>query len=73
MWGSVAQDHHYWSVGVHPLRGAEVVEAVIGDDVCEIVLWKQESPVHEVLNSNIRLLPKTNVYRAIKLVIMAAL
>jgi hypothetical protein len=53
MGGSVAQDHHHWSVGVHPLGRAEVVDAVIGDDVCEIVLWKQESPDHENLNCNI--------------------
>lgn len=38
----VAQDHHDGAVGVHPLRRAEVVDAFVGDDVGEVVLWREQ-------------------------------
>lgn len=34
----VAQDHHDGAVGVHSLGRAEVVNALVGDDVGEVVL-----------------------------------
>lgn len=41
MWGYVAQDHHDRTVRVHPLGHTEVVDAVVGDDVCQVVLWSE--------------------------------
>ena len=38
MGGSVAQDHENGPMGVHPLRRPEVVNAVICDQVCQVVL-----------------------------------
>lgn len=37
--GSMTQDHHDGPVGVHLLRHAEVVDAVVGDDIRQVVLW----------------------------------
>lgn len=34
----MAQDHHDGTVRVHPLGHTEVVDAVVGDDVCQVVL-----------------------------------
>lgn len=34
----VADDHHDGSVGVYPLRHPEVINALISDEVCEVVL-----------------------------------
>lgn len=34
----VAQDHHHRAVRVHSLRHTEVVDAVVGNDVCQVVL-----------------------------------
>lgn len=42
MRGDVAQDHHDGAVRVHSLRRAEVVNALIGDDVGEVVLWREQ-------------------------------
>lgn len=39
--GNMAQDHHDRTVRVHPLGHAEVVDAVIGNDVCQVVLWSR--------------------------------
>lgn len=36
--GNVAQHHHDRPVGIHPLGHAEVVDTVVGDDVCQVVL-----------------------------------
>lgn len=36
--GHVAQHHHHRPVGIHPLGHAEVVDAVVGDDVRQVVL-----------------------------------
>lgn len=38
MGGSVADDHHDWTVGVDPLGRAEEINAVVGDQVSEVVL-----------------------------------
>ncbi len=38
---NMAQDHHDGTVRVHPLRHAEVVDAVVGNDVCQVVLWSE--------------------------------
>ena len=38
MGGSVAHDHENGPMGVHPLRRPEVVNAVICDQVCQVVL-----------------------------------
>lgn len=35
----MTQDHHYRAVRVHPLGHTEIVDAVIGNDVCQVVLW----------------------------------
>lgn len=43
----VAQDHHDGAVGVHSLGRAEVVNALIGDDVGEVVLWGESRAVRE--------------------------
>ena len=37
----MAQDHHDRTVRVHLLRHPEVVNAVIGDDICQVVLWNR--------------------------------
>lgn len=42
----VTDDHHDRTVGIHPLGHAEKVDAVVGDQICEIVLDK-ESKYHE--------------------------
>lgn len=39
----MAQDHHDRAVRVHSLRHAEVVDAVIGNDVCQVVLWREHT------------------------------
>lgn len=40
--GSVADDHHDGTVGVDPLGSAEEIDAVIGDQVREVVLVRRE-------------------------------
>lgn len=40
--GSVADDHHDRTVGVDPLGRAEEVNAVVGDQVREVVLGRRE-------------------------------
>lgn len=37
----MAQDHHDGPVRVHPLGHTEVVDAVIGDDVCQVILQRK--------------------------------
>lgn len=44
----MTDDHHDRAVRVHPLGHAEKVDAVIGDQICEIVLDK-ESKYHEYI------------------------
>lgn len=39
----MAQDHHDRAVRVHSLRHAEVIDAVVGDDVCQVVLWREQT------------------------------
>lgn len=39
----MAQDHHDRTVRVHPLRHAEVVDAVVGNDVCQVILWIEQT------------------------------
>lgn len=39
----MAQDHHDRTVRVHPLRHTEVVNAVVGNDVCQVVLWSEQT------------------------------
>ncbi len=46
MRGSVTDDHHDGTVRVHPLGHAEKVDAVVGDQICEVVLEK-ESKYHK--------------------------
>lgn len=38
MWGSMADHHHYRSMGIYPLGHFEIINAVVSDQVCEIVL-----------------------------------
>lgn len=38
VWGHVAQHHHHRPVGIHLLGHAEVVDAVVGNDVRQVVL-----------------------------------
>lgn len=40
--GGVADDHHDGTVGVDPFGRAEKIDAVIGDQVCEVVLVPRE-------------------------------
>lgn len=40
---NVAQDHHDRTVRVHPFRHTKVVDAVVGDDVCQVVLWSERT------------------------------
>lgn len=42
----MTDDHHDRTVGIHPLGHAEKVDAVVGDQICEIVLDK-ERKCHE--------------------------
>lgn len=42
----MTDDHHNRTVRVHPFGHAEKVDAVVGDQICEIVLEK-ESKQHE--------------------------
>lgn len=44
--GRVTDDHHDRTVRVHPLGRAEKVDAVVGDQICEVVLDK-EGKYHE--------------------------
>lgn len=39
----MAQDHHDRTLRVHPLRHTEVIDAVIGNDVCQVVLWSEQT------------------------------
>lgn len=39
----MAQDHHHGTVRVHPLRHAEVVDAVVGNDICQVVLGSEQT------------------------------
>lgn len=39
----MTQDHHDGTVRVHPLRHAEVVDAVVGYDVRQVVLWNMQT------------------------------
>lgn len=39
----VAQDHHDGPVRIHPLGHAEVVGAVVGNDVCQVVLRSEQT------------------------------
>ena len=43
--GSVTDDHHDGTVRVHLLGDAEKVGAVVGDQICEIVLERREKPL----------------------------
>lgn len=50
MRSSVTDNHHDRTVRVHPFGHAEKVDAVVGDQICEIVLEKKtdrESKYHE--------------------------
>lgn len=38
----MTDDHHHRPMRVHPLGHAEIVDAVVGDQICEIVLKKAE-------------------------------
>lgn len=38
MGSRVTDHHHYRSMGIHPLRRFEIIDAVISDQICEIVL-----------------------------------
>ena len=38
----MAHHHQHWPVGVHLLGGAEVVDAVSGDEVRQVVLGRKE-------------------------------
>lgn len=40
-------DHHHRTVRVHPLGHAEKVDAVVGDQICEIVLEKRANTVNK--------------------------
>lgn len=37
--GCVTNDHHDGTVRKHPLGNAEKVDAIVGDQICEVVLW----------------------------------
>lgn len=39
----MAQDHHDRAVRVHSLRHAEVVDAVVGNDVCQVILRTEQT------------------------------
>lgn len=41
--GDVAQDHHNRTVRVHSLRHTEVVDAVVGNDVCQVILRAEQT------------------------------
>lgn len=41
VWSHMAQDHHDGPVRVHLLGHTEVVDAVVGDDVCQVVLERK--------------------------------
>lgn len=43
MRSNVAQDHHDGAVRVHSLRHTEVGDAVVGNDVCQVVLWREQT------------------------------
>lgn len=50
MWRYVAQDHHDGAVRVHPLRHAEVADAVVGDNVSQVVLWSEQTSVRHTVS-----------------------
>lgn len=37
----MAQDHHDRMVRVHLLGHSKVVNAVVGNDICQVVLWNR--------------------------------
>lgn len=39
----MTQDHHDGTVRVHPLRHTEVVDAVVGYNVGQVVLWNKQT------------------------------
>lgn len=43
----MTDDHHHRTVRVHPLGHAEKVDAVVGDQICEVVLEKRANTVNK--------------------------
>lgn len=43
--GNVTQNHHDGTVGIHPLGQSEVVDAVVGDDIRQVILWRKHTTV----------------------------
>lgn len=39
----MAEDHHDRTMRVHPLGGLEVVDAVSGNDICQVILWSEQT------------------------------
>lgn len=48
MRSSVTDDHHHRAVRIHLLRHAEKVDAVIGDQICEIVLGEKKNTAQPI-------------------------
>lgn len=40
----MADDHEHWSVRVHLLGCAEKADAIVGDEICQIVLGAEKRP-----------------------------
>lgn len=55
MRGNVAQDHHDGTLRVHPLGHPEVVDAVIGDDVRQVILWSRQVSIRQTWSSDSKL------------------
>lgn len=47
----MAQDHQDRPVRVNPLGHPEVVDAVVGDDIRQVVLWNKAIIAHQALSS----------------------
>lgn len=43
----MTDDHHHGTMRVHPLGHAEKADAVIGDQICEVVLEKRENAMNK--------------------------
>lgn len=45
--GGVADDHHDGTVRKHPFGNSEEVDAVVGDEICEIILGGEGGEEHK--------------------------
>lgn len=56
--GRVTNDHHDGTVRKHPLGNSEEVDAVIGDQICEIVLEREREKIADTVNKLLTIITK---------------